>query len=191
MPLCASPSAYDAATRQALVDALLPLGLDLLDLEAGAYQAHWAVRGPHTAALHTLFGGFADTLSEQADTLSEFVRMLGGQPMGTPQQVADGSRLEPYPVDAVSGQEHCKALFDRARALVANAQAVVIVANEQGAADALDLVTVLIRAVQKTAGFIGDHLVPEEDAEEGPESAKEPPSARTPAAPAASSKRKA
>lgn len=159
MKLRPSVVADDDATRAQIVGVLSPLTLDALDLQAGAYMAHWSVRGPHTAALHDLFGKLAAALSGHTDALNEYLRLLGAQPVGTLQQVADGSRLDPYPVDVVDGLAHCEALTERGTAFLALVEDALTVCNDAGSADALDLVTQLKRETAKLLGFVADHLV--------------------------------
>lgn len=168
-----SPLPYDAATKATLVGALRPLVVDLLDLGACARLAHWTVRGPYTQTLHLLFGSFYDAIDEQADAIAEYVRLLGAQPIGTVQEIADTTRLTPYPAATVDGLAHCKALSERAAQFLRLAAQAIVTCNDVGAADALDLVTVLVEAVSKPAGFIVDHLVPE-DEEAEPESEPKP-----------------
>lgn len=158
MTLIPSPLPYDEATRSALADALCPLVVDLLDLTASARLAHWTVRGPYTQSLHLLFGDFYEALNDQADTLAEYVRLLGAQAPGTVQDIAEGTRLDPYDPALVDGIAHCKALSERSAAFLTFAQEAINACNDAGASDALDIVTALVEAVSKPAGFIGDHL---------------------------------
>lgn len=159
MNLRPSVLAEDDASREAIAEALAPLTLDTLDLQAGAYMAHWSVRGPYTAPLHDLFGKLAASLAGHADALNEHLRLIGAMPVGTPQQVADGSRLDPYPVDVVDGLAHCEALTERGRAFLFSVEEAITACNDAGSADALDLVTQVKRDTAKTLGFIADHLV--------------------------------
>lgn len=157
-PLRPSLLPYTDEERRDLVGALTALSLDLQDLTAAAYLAHWSVRGPATWQLHQLFGEFAAALSGHVDTVSEYLRELGAQPVGTAQQIAEGSRLDPYPTDLVDGLDHCKALAERGQAFLGYARSAVEVCNEVSAADALDLVTQLHRDASKKLNFIADHV---------------------------------
>ena len=149
---------YTDEERRDLVGALTALSLDLQDLTAAAYLAHWSVRGPATWQLHLLFGELAAALSGHVDTVSEYLSELGAAPVGTAQQVAEGSRLDPYPTDLVDGMAHCKALTDRGKAFLTNARDAAEVCNDASAPDALDLVTQLMRDASKKLNFIADHL---------------------------------
>lgn len=148
MPLHLSPVPYDDATREQLIAAFQALTLDAMALESAVYFAHRACRGQHTLALHPTLGSFAAKLSEFTDALPEYVAQLGGQPMGTAEQVADGTRLPPFPADISDGMRLVAALHPMTRAFLLQCHGVAAVANEQGATEALDLVTRVIAGTQ-------------------------------------------
>jgi DNA-binding ferritin-like protein len=148
MPLHLSPVPYDDATRETLIAAFQALTLDALALEAAVYFAHRACRGPLTLALHPALGAFAAKLGEFTDALPEYVAQLGGQPTGTAEQVADGARLPAFPTDISDGTALLAALHPMTRAFLLQCHGVAAVANEQGATEALDLVTRVIAGTQ-------------------------------------------
>lgn len=158
MTLLPSPSPYDDNTRQALVDLLNPLTLDTIALGLAAWRAHRSLSGPLFSALHPLFQAFAERLDRIADKIPEFVAMLGGQPVGLADEVAEGSRLDPYPRDITDGIAHCRELFDRAQALSAYLGQGIATANDIGAADALDLLTKAQEHVNYYGWQIGRHF---------------------------------
>ena len=90
---------------------------DGVDLYNATRQAHWNVKGPHFAALHTLFEGFYTTLAEDIDALAERIVQLGGTANGTSQWVAQGTRLPAYPADLKDGMAHVAALESKAESL--------------------------------------------------------------------------
>ena len=57
--------------RSAMIALLNQQLADLLDLGLQAKQAHWNVKGPHFAALHTLFDEVAAGVAASADELAE------------------------------------------------------------------------------------------------------------------------
>lgn len=155
-----SPAPYDDATRAALVDAFSALTLDAMALEAAVYLAHRACRGPLTVALHPFLGAFAGKLGKYTDALPEYVAQLGGQPTGTAEQVADGHRLGVFPPGLSDGASLLAALHPMIRAFLLQCHGVAAVANEQGATDALDLVTKVIAGTQFYGWQIAAMLVP-------------------------------
>lgn len=158
--LLPSPSPYDDTTREALVEICNPLTLDTLALALAVWRAHRSLRGPLFSALHPLFQTFAEKLDKYADKLPEFVAMLGGQPVGTAEEIADGARLEPYPGDITDGLAHCREIVARAKALSGYIVEGIGKTNDLGAADALDLLTKLLEGIGYYGWQIGAHLDP-------------------------------
>lgn len=179
MPLHPSPAPYDDATRVALVDAFSALTLDALALQAAVYLAHRACRGPLFASLHPLLGAFAAALAKHTDALPEYVATLGGQPVGTAEQVADGHRLGAFPPALSDGAALLAALHPMVRAFLLQCHGVAATANEQGATDALDLVTRVIVGTQFYGWQIAAMLVPEDERAEPHSSRPSPPRPRT------------
>lgn len=103
--------------RQAAIEALDGLVACTADLSLAARQAHWNVRGRNFSALHALFGQISDDLNRQADVLAERSAALGGIPMCSPQSVASGTKLKPYPSFGCDGEEHIDELAERMAAL--------------------------------------------------------------------------
>jgi len=171
MPLFLSPAPYDDATRVALVDAFAALTLDTLALQGAVYLAHRACRGPLTPALHPFLGAFATKLGTFTDALPEYVATLGGQPTGTAEQVADGHRLGAFPPGLSDGAALLAALHPMVRAFLLQCHGVAATANEQGATEALDLVTRVIAGTQFYGWQIAATLSPSSD--------HEPPSQRS------------
>src|ERR1700688_4459610 len=84
-----------------------------MDIWTQVKQAHWNVKGKDFYQLHLLFDEIAGDLPEQIDTLAERVTTLGGVAMGTARMAASGSVLPEYPIEAINGEDHLKALTDR------------------------------------------------------------------------------
>ncbi len=93
---------------------------DAVVLQTHARQAHWNVRGPAFIALHELFDRVAALAVAQADALAERIGALAGRAQGTAQAAVRATTLPAWPDDAVSGDDHLRAL---ARALAVHANA--------------------------------------------------------------------
>lgn len=169
-----SPAPYDDTTRAVLVDAFAALTLDAMALEGAVYLAHRACRGPLTAALHPLLSAFAVKLGKYTDALPEYVAQLGGQPVGTAEQVADGHRLGAFPPGLSDGAALLAALLPMVRAFLLQCHGAAATANEQGATEALDLVTRVIAGTQFYGWQIAAMLVPEDEAAEPPSTPRPP-----------------
>lgn len=162
MPLYQSPAPYDDATKRALVDLLNPLTLDTLALALDAWRAHRSIRGPLFSSLHGLFQKLAEDLDGHSDKLAEMVAMLGGQPVGCAGEIADGSRLEAYPLDVTDGLAHCRELTARITMLGVHVQEGITATNNLGAADALDMLTQMQRGLGYFGWQIGSHVIAED-----------------------------
>lgn len=77
MPILPSPSALPDATREKIATRANDIVLDLLALSSVARKAHVNVRGENFAPLHAQFSAIYEAADSQADTLAEFVAMLG------------------------------------------------------------------------------------------------------------------
>lgn len=99
--------------RQASVELLDCAIASTLDLSLAARQAQWNARGGNFLSLYALFGGISRELETEATALAERAAALGGIPRGTAQSIAGASRLKPYPVLGLDGQEHIDELGAR------------------------------------------------------------------------------
>lgn len=145
-------------TRKKIVQLLQPVLVDALDLAAQAKQAHWNVKGPHFAQLHSLFDGLYDHAGGHADDLAERIVQLGGTALGTVQTVAKTTRIDAYPLDAVSGDAHLTATANGLAAFAKSVRAAIDDAAKLGDADTADLFTGISRAVDKDLWMVEAHL---------------------------------
>lgn len=158
MPLLPSPTPFDDAIRQKLVDALNPLILDGLALYNAAQVAHWNVRGPNFGPLHKLFGKVRDAFDGHTDTLAELVATLGGTAAGTAEQVGEGSTVEAYPTDVTDGMEHVRLLNDRVTAWIDGAYKAAAAIDATGDVVGATVLIDVIKDVQKLGWMLGAHL---------------------------------
>ena len=131
---------------------------DALDLEAQMKQAHWNVKGPAFFQLHQLFDQIHSEVEEIADTIAERITAIGGVADGRVQTTAKNTMLYEYSLEAVSGEEHLKAV---AAALAEFGKAVrtdIAAADDAGDADTADVFTEISRTVDKKLWFVEAHL---------------------------------
>ncbi len=131
--------------RRKAIDLLNQQLADVLDLGLQAKQAHWNVKGPHFIALHELFDKVAEELEEFTDDIAERAVELGGVALGTIQIVSKESRLDPYPLNLVSGPEHVTALSKALAEFAVTTRAAIDAAAKAGDADTADLFTEVSR----------------------------------------------
>ncbi|MGL5096296.1 MAG: DNA starvation/stationary phase protection protein Dps [Planctomycetia bacterium] len=104
-----------ADVREKTIALLNPVMADLFDLYSQTKQAHWNVKGMYFAQLHELFDDAAAEVLPFVDEVAERVTAVGGYATGTARMASKASRLPEYPVEAVNGADHLKALVDGSR----------------------------------------------------------------------------
>jgi starvation-inducible DNA-binding protein len=137
-----------------MTEALNTVLLDGLDLHGQIKVAHWNIKGPHFASLHPLFETFAVGLAEFNDEIAERSVTLGDRAPGTARQVAAGSRLPDYPSDVTRDLALVNVLAERMDQYIGGLHAARKVAEESGDADSEDLLTGVIRELEKNRWFL-------------------------------------
>ena len=130
---------------------------DGIDMALITKQAHWNLKGPQFIGIHLMLDTFRAEQDEFVDTMAERITQLGGTALGTVQEVAKKSALEPYPVNIYQVSDHIHALIDR-YATVANAiRQSIDEADEAGDADTADIFTEVSRGIDKQLWFLEAH----------------------------------
>ena len=131
---------------------------DAIDLSAQCKQAHWNVKGPQFIALHELFDQLYANVVGYIDTLAERITALGEVANGTIQTVAKTSSLPAYPVDLTSGHDHVDRLSAAFAAFAKAARKDIDTADEAGDAVTADVLTGVVRGIDKDLWFLDAHL---------------------------------
>ena len=148
-----------SADRRATLAQLLNDRLaDLIDLQLQAKQAHWNVKGPNFIALHELFDGVNEEISDFVDTTAERIVTLGGTAEGTLAAVSKRTRLAAYPLNISNGRDHVEALSTALATVGKAVRAAIDKSNELGDADTADLFTGVSRGLDKKLWFVEAHL---------------------------------
>ncbi len=132
---------------------------DALDLEAQTKQAHWNVKGPHFMQLHELFDSVHSEVEGFVDLIAERITALGHVADGRAQTTAARSSLYEYPLQAVAGTDHLKALSGALAQFGALVRKDIDAATAAGDADTADLFTQISRETDKQLWFLEAHLV--------------------------------
>lgn len=119
------------------------------DLYNATRQAHWNVKGPNFYSLHTMLEKFYTDLVEATDDIAERLVQLGAIAHGTSQDIANGTRLAPYPTDLLPGMDHITELADRYSQVAKTLREGIDTTDEAGDADTADLLTEQSRAIDK------------------------------------------
>lgn len=144
--------------RHEIIDLLNARLADTLDLKMQAKQAHWNIKGKQFFQLHLLFDQVAANAEAHSDLLAERATALGGVALGTARLVAATSSLPEYDLNAVSGEQHVKAL-SQALAKVANgAREAIERSTELGDQATADVFTEVVRGADKDMWFLEAHL---------------------------------
>ncbi len=128
-----------------------------MDLFTQTKQAHWNVRGPQFFARHELFDRVADHAKDMADDFAERAGALGGYAEGTVRMSAKQSVLPEYEEDAVTGQQHVKALVARFATFTGFLREGVSMSGEIDVATE-DLFTEALRIAEEDLWFLESHL---------------------------------
>lgn len=130
---------------------------DTADLYSQTKQAHWNVKGPEFYQLHELFDELAESVEGFIDAIAERVTALGGEACGTVRMAAAGSRLPEYPTALTRGLQHVEALAERYSQYAASARSGIDAAIEVGDAGTADLLTDVVRAIDKHLWSLDAH----------------------------------
>lgn len=145
-------------TRAQMIDLLNSCLADIGDLQTHAKHAHWNVKGPQFLPLHALFEQIASRLRAHADQVAERITALGGVAHGTTRQIAVASSLPQYDLDAVSGEEHLRAMAQRMALVASQVRSGVAIAHQLGDDATGDLLTEALRDLDKDLWFVEAHL---------------------------------
>lgn len=147
-------------TRKAMIGLLQANLADGIDLVYQLKQAHWTLRGPNFIGMHELLDTLHEQIEDKVDLKAERIAVLGGQAEGTVEASAQTSRLPKYPLDAVSVDEHVKALTIALAAYCENIRKAAEEAGEAGDEGTADLFTEISRTADRARWFIEAHKAP-------------------------------
>lgn len=132
---------------------------DAIDLEAQLKQAHWNVRGRDFIQLHQLFDSIHEKVEAFVDTLAERIATLGGVADGRIQTAASASQLDEYPLSAIAGEDHLRAVAGAIAQFGKAVRAEIERAADGGDAVTADLFTEISRSADQQLWFVEAHLV--------------------------------
>ena len=153
-----TPSNLPEAARAKIVAALNACVVDGVDLYTQTKVAHWNVRGSLFVQVHELLDKVAGHLSEHVDDIAERAVTLGGRASGTARQVAHGSRVEEIPHEVRRDLELTRLIAERTEAFLRGLRAARQIAEEQSDPDTEDLLTGVIRGLEKDVWFLRSTL---------------------------------
>jgi starvation-inducible DNA-binding protein len=145
-------------TREKLIELLNARLADSLDFSTQAKQAHWNVKGMHFYQLHLLFDKVAEHAEEYVDLVAERATALGGIAMGTARVAAKNSSLPEYNLNAVTGEDHLRALSQNLAKYGNLIRKAVDEADHLGDVGTADMFTEILREADEDLYFLESHL---------------------------------
>ena len=143
--------------RKTAISELQACMSDGLSLSMSLKQAHWNLKGPNFIAIHELLDGVKTRLDPNIDDMAERIQQLDGTAVGTVEEVARATRLEPYPTNLTSAEDHLREVADRLRAYGERVRSAIDTVDEAGDADSADILTAASRQADKDLWFIEAH----------------------------------
>jgi starvation-inducible DNA-binding protein len=153
-----TPSNLPEAARAKIVTALNACVVDGVDLYTQTKVAHWNVRGPLFVQIHELLDKVAEHVGEHVDEIAERAVTLGGRAAGTARSVAQGSRIEEIPHEVRRDLELARLIAERVETFLRGLRGAREVAEQNGDPDTEDLLTGVIRGLEKDAWFLRSTL---------------------------------
>lgn len=144
--------------RKTAISELSACMADASSLSMALKQAHWNVKGPNFIAVHELFDAVKARLDPHIDEMAERVQQLDGVAIGTVEEVAKHTALDPYPTNLTKAADHLREISARMRAYGERVRVAVDSTAEAGDADSSDILTAASRDADKDLWFIESHL---------------------------------
>lgn len=144
--------------KQSSIDELNSCLADAISLSRAIKQAHWNLKGKNFIAVHELFDAVNERVSAQIDEMAERVQILDGVALGTLEEAARNTNLQPYPTDLTKAEDHIQALCERMRDYGEKLRKGVDNVDEAGDTGTADLLTGASREVDKDLWFLESHL---------------------------------
>lgn len=153
-----APIELPADARKKIIALLNQELADTFDLVSQTKQAHWNVKGSHFIQLHLLYDTLYEGIEDYVDELAERITALDGVAAGTARSAAAASRLPEMPIGALGGLESVDLLLSRYKALANSVREAIDTSDELGDTGTADLLTGMVRDLDKFAWFLQAHL---------------------------------
>lgn len=143
------------------VDLVAMLNISLAsvsDLYAQLKHAHWNVKGLQFIALHKLFDDQAEELEGHVDTVAERITALGGNALGTIQDVVANTQLKVFPASLCETKLVIEHLSHNFAILGEIARKNIGEAEKHGDIATGDVYISLVRFLDKNLWFLEAHL---------------------------------
>ena len=145
------------ATETRVVTALKHAEANAITLYLNNKRYHWFTFGPLFRDLHLFFDEMATAALAEIDPLGERLRMLGAEPVSTPEEIEAWAT-----VDIAKGKPAPRAMLEQAleneRRVVNEMRAAARIADDEEDPGTNDLFATLVQTHEKHAWFIDEFL---------------------------------
>lgn len=151
----------NSLSKKNCVDLVAMLNISLAsvsDLYLQLKHAHWNIKGMQFIALHKLFDEQAEALEEQIDTIAERATALGGDALGTVQDVLANTQLKSFPSNLYEAKLVLEHLAHNFAILGEFARKNICEAEKHGDVATGDVYISLTRFLDKNLWFLEAHL---------------------------------
>ena len=144
-------------TQTRIIPALRRSQANALVMYLNAKRYHWFTYGPLFRDLHLFFDEMAAGALAEVDPLGERARMLGGDALSTPQEIASMASVQ-----IADGKPQPHEMLDEAlgneRRIIGEMRDAARMAEEENDYGTNDLFSTLVQAHEKNAWFIEEFL---------------------------------
>ncbi|MBF6599128.1 MAG: DNA starvation/stationary phase protection protein [Dehalococcoidia bacterium] len=146
-----------STTQTRIMPALRRSQANALVMYLNSKRYHWFTYGPHFRDLHLFFDEMAAAALAEVDPLAERARMLGGDPLSTPAEIADTASVR-----IAEGKPQPREMLEEAlgneRQIIGEMRDAARVAEDENDYGTNDVFSTLVQTHEKTAWFIEEFL---------------------------------
>lgn len=144
--------------RDQVVEILNGRLAETFDLYTQIKQAHWNIKGKDFYQLHLLFDKIAADIEPFVDQIAERATALGGVALGTVRSAAKNSGLPEYDLNALTGEQHLRAVAERLSLYANSCRAAIDQTDGLGDAVTADLFTEVAALADQDLYLVESHL---------------------------------
>jgi starvation-inducible DNA-binding protein len=145
------------ATRTRISECLVRSQANSLASYLNYKRYHWYTFGPLFRDLHLFFDELSNVAIEEVDPTGERLRMLGGEPISTPDEIRRHASIH-ISEGTISTQDMLREALDNEKRIVSEMRDAVRIAEEENDPGSVDLYSGMVRTHEKYVWFISEML---------------------------------
>ena len=146
-----------STTQTRIIPALRRSQANALAMYLNSKRYHWFTYGPLFRDLHLFFDEMAASALAEVDPFAERARMLGGDALSTPQEIAATASVR-IADGTPAPREMLEEALVNERQIIGEMRAAARIADEEDDAGTNDLFATLVQTHEKNAWFIEEFL---------------------------------